>query len=160
MADNKKTTKPAAKAAENATEENILEVIKTGNKMTENVLKEAEAEIEKEKDDKKKATLKRCILKADYANKRELLELRKRRAEEKATKEMLAASKTLLDDLKGGKITPTEYEDGLNKASIDKKKAFDKIEEEHSKNVTELRDGFSGYYSYDWEWEHRCRRSW
>lgn len=157
MAENKKTTKPA-KATENATEENILDVIKTGNKMTESVLKEAEAEIEKEKDDKKKATLKRCILKADYTNKRELLELRKRRAEEKATKEMLATSKTLLDDLKGGKITPNEYEEGLNKASADKKKAFDNVEEEHSKNCQELRDGFSGYYAWDWEWEHRCRR--
>lgn len=154
----KETKKPAAQAAENATEENILDVIKTGNKMTETVLNEAQAEIEKEKDTKKKNILKSAILKADYTNKRELLELRKRRAEERATKESLAESKKLLDDLKGGKITPTEYEDALMEQSKAKKKAFDKAEEEHSKACQELRKGFSGYYAYDWEWEHRIRR--
>lgn len=154
----KENKKPAAQAAENASEENILDVIKTGNKMTESVLTEAQAEIEKEKDDKKKRTLKNAILKADYTNKRELLELRKRRGEENATKESLAKSKELLDQLKTGKITPNEYEDALMEESKNKKKAFDKVEEEYSKACQELRDGFSGYYAYDWEWEHRIRR--
>ena len=154
-----KNSKPAAQAAE-ATEENILEQIKSGNKMTESVLSEAEAEIEKEKDEKKKQILKRCILKADYVNKRELLEIRKRRAEEKATKESLAASKEALDELKSGKITPSEYEDKLTEFSKNKKKAFDKDEEEHGRAVSELQSGFSGYYHYDWEWEQRCRRGW
>jgi len=149
----KNNEKTASKAVE-STEENILDQIKEGNKMTEKVLENAKSEIEKEKDEKKKNILKTAILRADYTNKRELLELRKRRAEEKATKEALASSKTLLDDLCAGKITPVEYDDALKETAKNKKKAFDKAEEDHSKACRELRNGFSGYYSSSWEWNY------
>lgn len=153
-------TEKEQKAAqvETTSVENIAEQIKNENKFGENVLKEAEEQIQKEKDEKKVRELKSRICKADYVNKRELLELRKRRAEEKATKESLASTKESLDKLKGGKITPTEYDEELREIDKKKREAFNSIDKEHNKLVAELRDGYTGYYSYDWEWEHRCSR--
>lgn len=154
-----KDKKPAASAAEKkvveTTVENIVDQIKNENKFGETILAEAEEQIKKEQDEKKVRMLKDRICKADYVNKRELLELRKRRAEEKVTKTALADTKEALDELKEGKITPTEYDKKLEE--IDKKKytSFNEIDKEHNTNVQELRNGYTGYYSYDWEYERR-----
>lgn len=168
MAKDKKAAAAAAETKEQKTAqvangqettvENIEEQIKSENKFGENVLAEAEAQIQKEKDEKKVRELKDRICKADYVNKRELLELKKRRKEANATKESLTATKEALDKLKGGEITPVEYDKMLKE--IDKKKYddFNEIDKAHNELVTELRNGYNGYYSFDWEYERRCNR--
>lgn len=140
------------------TVENIEEQIKNENKFGDNVLKEAEAQIQKEKDEKKVKILKDRMCKADYVNKRELLELKKRRKEANATKESLTATKEALDELKAGKITPKEYDDKLAAIDKTKREVFNTIDKEHNKLVEELRNGYTGYYSWNWEYERRCNR--
>lgn len=167
MAKNNKNAAPAAKTEEQnaqvangqeTTVENIEEQIKNENKFGENVLKEAEEQIQKEKDEKKVRILKDRMCKADYVNKRELLELKKRRKEANATKESLTATKEALDELKAGKITPTEYDGKLAAIDKTKREAFNNIDKEHNKLVEELRNGYTGYYNWDWEYERRCNR--
>lgn len=153
-AETKEQTAQVANGQE-TTVENIEEQIKNENKFGDNVLKEAEAQIQKEKDEKKVRILKDRMCKADYVNKRELLELKKRRKEAAATKESLTATKEALDELKVGKITPTEYDDKLAAIDKTKREAFNNIDKEHNKLVEELRNGYTGYYSWDWEFEHR-----
>lgn len=140
------------------TEETIEAQIKSENKMDDKALTEALDLIQKEKDEKKAYTLKGCICKADYINKRELIALRKRRAEEKATKAFLEFSKESLEKLKTGVITPDEYNKELEKCDCEKRKAFNKIEEGNSELIGELRNNYPSYYNYDWEYERRCNR--
>lgn len=140
--------------------ENIEETIKKENKMDDAVLKMAEDQIKKETDERKANILRNAICKADYINKRELLELRKRRKEENATKKALTESKEQLEKLKSGELTPTEYEKALKNADSEKRKAFSEIDEKHRELVQELRDNYPSYYCYDWEFERRCRASW
>lgn len=134
-------------------ETDIATEIKNNNKMSDNILKEAEDRIKKEQDEKKIYELKNCICEADYINKRELLELRKRRAEAKATKEALTATKVALDDLKSGKTTPKEYEKAIAAAKKVRNEAFETARKERDELVEELRNNYSGYYSYEWEYE-------
>ena len=86
MAKEKKETKPAAEAAES---KDIVDQIKDENKFEDQNVKAAKEQIQKEKDEKKRNELMNIMQMADYVNKRELLELRKRRKEEAATKEVL-----------------------------------------------------------------------
>lgn len=153
---NKKETKPAAEAAES---KDIVDQIKDENKFEDQNVKAAKEQIEKEKNEKKRNELMNIMQMADYVNKRELLELRKRRKEEAATKEALTESKQLLDEIMAGKLTPTEYKKKLKE--VDKKKgdAFDQIERENNEHIEELRDNYPTYYSFKWEYESR-RYNW
>lgn len=137
--------------------ENIETVIKNENKMDEKALSMAQEQIQKEKDERKAEILKNAICKADYINKRELLELRKRRKEEAITKKTLAESKALLDDLIAGKLTPSEYEKKLQESDNEKRKSSNEVDENHRSLIQELRDNYPSYYCYDWEFERRCR---
>lgn len=148
-----------ATVVENNTDvvENIETVIKNENKMDEKALAMAQEQIQKEKDERKAAILKNAICKADYINKRELLELRKRRKEEAITKKTLAESKALLDDLIAGKLTPSEYEKKLQESDNEKRKSSNEVDEKHRSLIQELRNNYPSYYCYDWEFERRCR---
>lgn len=173
MAKNNKNAAPAAQAeeqtaqvknanAQETTVDNIEEQIKSGNKMEEDIVKAAEAEIKKEKDEKKKQQMKLAILEATYINSRELLELRKRRKEANATKEALAATKEALDELKSGKITPREYENKIAEVAKKKGEDFRNIDKNHQEMVNELKGNFPNYYSLEWEyerWSHNGRTS-
>lgn len=169
---NKNDKKAAAAAAETKapvanteiTSENIEEQIKSENKMEDTIVAAAEAELQKEKDDKKKAELKSAIVMVDYINKRELLGLRKRRDEEKATKAALTATKEVLDDIKAGKITPREADKKLAEIADNKRKEFNAIDEKNRELLRELQGNYPSYYSTEWEYERwasgGCRRSW
>lgn len=156
---NKNDNKAAAKAAETkevknpVTESNIEEQIKSANKMEDDIVKAAEEALQKEKDDKKKQEMKEAIVMAEYINKRELLELRKRREEEKATKTALSATLETLEKLKKGEITPREMDIEMGKIAEDKAKAFNEIDNHHRELLKELQANFPGYYSVEWEYE-------
>ena len=98
--------------------------------------------------------MKRAILQATYINSRELLELKKRRAEEKVTKRCLEGTLEALTELKSGKITPLEYDKKINDLVEDKRKDFKEIDDKHVELVKELRDNFPNYYSIDWEYNN------
>ena len=132
-------------------EENVLNSIKNGNKMPEGLAKEVMDNIAKEEKDKKASVLKRTILKASYWNKKELLQLRARRREEHITKDALGTSKTALDKLCGGEITPIEYEEMLKKSNDDKRKAINDSNETYRKELRELQNSLAGDYVWDWD---------
>ena len=146
----KETKKPASTAVA-VTEDNVMEQIKNGNLLKEANVKAAIEEIEKQKDDKQKKEAMDMICTAKYSNSKALLELRARRREEKNNKEFLTATKNVLDEVLGGKITPTDY----------KKKREDLREEFRKKNresdnqlreeMQELRESFEGRWQYWWD---------
>lgn len=132
-------------------ETNVLDTIKNGNKMPEGLADEVKNEIAEEEKRKKKSILKEKIMKAGYWNKKELLQLRQRRREEKATKEALTRSKEQLDKLASGEITPTEYEELLKKSQQEKDKAIRESNEEYRKELRELQNSLEGDYVWDWD---------
>lgn len=146
----KETKKPASEMVV-VTEDNVMEQIKNGNLLKEANVKAAIEEIEKQKDDKQKKEAIDMICTAKYSNSKALLELRARRREEKNNKEFLTATKNVLDEALGGKITPTDY----------KKKREDLREEFRKKNresdnqlreeMQELRESFEGRWQYWWD---------
>lgn len=154
MGKNKNVKTPTVETPKDITVESIEEQIKSANKMEETIVELAEKEIKEEQDQKKKSDLKRAILQATYINSRELLELKKRRAEEKVTKKCLEGTLEALTELKSGKITPLEYDKKINDLVNDKRNDFKEIDDKHVELVKELRDNFPNYYSIDWEYNN------
>ena len=146
----KETKKPASEVVV-ATEENVMEQIKNGNLLKEANVKAAIEEIEKQKDAKQKKEAMDMICTAKYQNSKALLELRARRREEKNNKEFLTATKELLDEVLGGKITPTDYK----KKREDLRETFRKKNRESDNQLTEemqeLRNSFEGRWQYWWD---------
>ena len=132
-------------------EDNVLDSIKNGNKMPEGLAKEVMDNIAKEERDKKSSELKQTILKASYWNKKELLQLRSRRREEKITKEALSRSKEALDKLCGGEITPTEYNKLLDESNVTKRKAVADSNNVFKEELAELKNSLAGNYVWDWD---------
>lgn len=164
MAKNNKNAAPAAQTEETkvtsaveTTVENIEEQIKSGNKFNEDLAEKAKKRNSERDEERKVAELAEVQSSARYCNKRELLELKKRRKEEKATKECLDKTKNLLDDLESGKITKNEYKDKISEAYKEKFKAFDEIDKWFNGLVNELKNGFDGWTG-EWEYNNRNRR--
>ena len=146
-----KETKKVEVAKTVVDENNVLDTIKNGNKKPDGLAEEVKTEIAEEEKKKKKSILKEKILKAGYWNKKELLQLRQRRREEKATKEALTRSKEQLDNLASGKITPVEYEEELKKSQQEKEKAIRESNEAYRKELRELQNSLEGDYVWGWD---------
>ena len=115
---NKNDNKAAAKAAEKkvitteVSEENIKDAIENQNKVGK-MFEQAIAELDDEKDKKKKEALKAAAVMAEYTIKRKVLELRRRREEAKVTKETVTSVGKAIDDLANDRITPVLYRVGV-----------------------------------------------
>lgn len=149
--DNKKAAQAATTTPVEVTSENVLEQLRAKNCVNQTAVDAAMAEIDKENDEKLKREAKNAIKESQYTNMKELLELRKRRNEEKATKKCLEASKESLDKMLAGEITPIEYREEKKKFLREKNEAFRTIEQDHSKALRELQDAYPGYWSYEWD---------
>lgn len=132
-------------------EENVMDVIKTGNLLKESNVAAALAEIEKEKDEKQKQEAKEMICVAQYNNLKALLQLRARRREERATKEFLSKTKEVLDQVLAGKLTPNEYKAKKNELEEQKRKACIESDAELRKESMELQNSYEGRYRYYWD---------
>lgn len=146
----KETKKPASEVAV-ATEENVMEQIKNGNLLKESNVKAAIEEIEKQKDAKQKKEAMDMICTAKYQNSKALLELRARRREEKNNKEFLTATKELLDEVLGGKITPTDYKKKRDDLREEFRKKNRESDSQLSEEMQELRESFEGRWQYWWD---------
>ena len=149
MAKDNKKQETATVAA--TSEENVMDVIKTGNLLKESNVAAALAEIEKEKDEKQKQEAKEMICIAQYNNLKALLQLRARRREERATKEFLSKTKEILDQVLAGKLTPNEYKAKKNELEEQKRKACNESDSELRKESTELQSSYEGRYRYYWD---------
>ena len=149
MAKDNKKQETATVAA--TSEENVMDVIKTGNLLKESNVAAALAEIEKEKDEKQKQEAKEMICIAQYNNLKALLQLRARRREERATKEYLSKTKDILDQVLAGKLTPIEYRTKKNELEEQKRKACTESDTELRKESMELQSSYEGKYRYYWD---------
>lgn len=137
--------------------ENIEEQIKAGNKFNEELAKKAAEKNAEDEEKRKVAELAQQQSIADWVNKRELLDLKKRRKEDRATKECLTKTKELLDDLNNGKLTVLEYKNKIKGVYRDKFKTFDEIDKWFNDLVSELRNCYVGWES-NWEYNNRNNR--
>lgn len=147
----KKEEKKKGGEAVVSTEENVMEVIRKGNLIDEEVIKLGDEKDDEEQKNRLVREYREAKNKAKYQNFKALLQLRARRREEKATKEWLNATKTLFDDLCAGKTTPREYEEKRNDAAKERNKAMDESKKQLNKEITELKDQFPGYWRWDWD---------
>lgn len=146
-----KAEETKSQQAQVANEENIMDTIRQKNVMSDDAVKQAVEQIAKDETEDKKREAMRAIKRFEYKNSRALIELRKRRAEDKATKAYLTKTKEILDGYLGGKMTRVEADKADTEADKAKREEFRKIDEEFSTNVCELRDAYPGYYCYEWD---------
>ena len=147
----KETKKPASNEVATVTEDNVMEQIKNGNLLKEKNVKAAIEEIEKQKDEKQKNEAINMICVAKYSNSKALLELRARRREEKNNKEFLTATKELLDDALGGKITPVDYKKKREELRDEFRKKNRESDNQLSEEMRELRNSFESRWEYWWD---------
>ena len=155
-------------AKETKTNENDFKVNNLVNEPS--LVEAAMADMQKEKDEKKKREIKEAIGRATYLNSKTRAELLARRREDDITKEKLDGTKKLLERLIGFEteikdgclvptknkckepaLTPTEYDAEKDKleAAINKK-----IAESNDKlkmDLTEIRSSYEGRYRSWWE---------
>jgi hypothetical protein len=145
----KKETKAAAAAVVDV--ENIAEIITKGNLADSDNVKAAIEKNKKDKDERQIRELQCCMNEAEYTEKKAVLQLRQRRAEDRATKKRLEAVKAAEAELLDGKITPRQYQEKKKEAYKEQSEAYKNAAVEYDKLVHELRDGYPGYYSYEWD---------
>lgn len=133
------------------TEDDVMDVIRKGNLIDEEVITAGDEKDNEEEKERKIREYRRAKNKAKYQNFKALLMLRARRREEKATKVWLNDTKKLFDDLCSGKTTPAEYKELCRKSANDKEKAMDESAKQLNRELTELKDQFPGYYCWEWE---------
>ena len=102
---NQQEQKSPAVAAQAATTENVMEMVRKGNLMDQSLTKQVLEDIEKEKDENKARELKRIILKAAYHRLLALIQLRSRRRESEITLEKLKRAEVLEDKVSGFVLT-------------------------------------------------------
>lgn len=146
----KETKKPTSTAVA-VTEDNVMDQIKNGNILAEANVKAAIEEIQKQKDEKQKKEAMDMICRAKYLNNKALLELRARRREEKNNKEYLTETKNILDEVLGGKITPTEYKKKCDDLREEFRKKNRESDNQLSEEMQELRESFEGRWQYWWD---------
>ena len=152
-----------------AAEENARDAVRTGNEITDKAIQDAMAEIDKEKDDKKKRMAKKQLCIGTYVNRKTVYQLQQRRREDDITKEKLNASKVLLErllgyecDIKDGecipnlkkpidkknRLTPTEHEAETKKMEEEFKKKISESDKKYESDMRELRNSYEGEYRH------------
>ena len=133
------------------TVENIEDILKQGGLMNDDSFDKAEAEIKDDNEKRKIREAKEIILEAKYTELKEVLQLRQRRAEDKATKACLEAVKAAQKDLREKKITSVQYREKKKEAAKVKREAYADAAKEYDAKYAELRNQFPGYWSYEWD---------
>lgn len=148
----KTDSKVAANAKAEVTAENVVEQIKAGNRFENpDITTEATEQLQKEKKDKQVRELKDKLQQADFDEKKALLALRKNRDLEKPVKERLKALDGIIEELKSGKITPTEYNKKYDEIKDNHRKKVLEINKEYEEYNRELRSAYPSYWRWDWE---------
>jgi hypothetical protein len=142
-----KTTAPALN------EDNVMDRIKEGNRLSDGNVKAALEKIQKEKDERKVKETTNMIMCAEYNTEKELINLRARRRESNITKETLKKNDEVLAEVLAGKITPSEYREKKREIAKEKDKKFSESREQFDKEMCELRNSYTGEFSYMAEWD-------
>lgn len=150
----KETKKPEeGKNLPEMTEENVMENIKNGNLLKDANVQKALEDIKKREDEQQVRESTNMIMCAKYINAKELINLRARRREDRITKDTLKKCTDLLNEVLGGKVTPTEYKEKKSEILKEKEKKFRESTDEYDKDMRELRNSLTGEYRYMAEWD-------
>ena len=152
-----KETKGAAKEQQ-VSEDNVIEMLKKGNLVTDIADKAAE-EIRQDEEKRKISQVKEIVKCADYLRIKELLNVRKDRAKAKITLDILKKRTELLARFLGKqkdgtvvpddqKITPNEFSDFSKKIDEDQRKQMTDLNQEYEKYDKELRDKYPNSWYY------------
>lgn len=105
-----KKTEEAKKPAVAANADNIVDVIRGGNMMTQAISEEAQKRIKEEADERQTESLKCAILKADYMKGLALLQVRNDRKKAAITLEKVKKAEILKDKVSGFVLTEDKIE--------------------------------------------------
>ena len=168
-----KTKKEAAATKEQIAAE-LVDATRNANLLGDKAIVDAMAEIDKEKDEKKKEQAKIAICKATYYNSKTRIELRQRRREDDITQEKLTRTKELLERVIGvrteiGKngelvptkekvdakelLTPTEFSREKDKLSEEIRKKISENDKMFRDEIQELRNSYEGRYCWYNDWD-------
>lgn len=148
----KNDSKAAVAAKAEVTAENVVEQIKAGNRFEDpDITTEATEQLQKEKKDKQVRELKDKLQQADFDEKKALLALRKNRDLEKPVKDRLKSLDGIIEELKTGKITPTEYNKKYDEIKEEHRKKVNEINRQYEEYNRELRSAYPSYWRWDWE---------
>lgn len=149
----KKAEEAKTTAVVELTEENVQDEIRNGNLLKDKNVQAALEKIAKEEDEHQVAEAQNMIMCAKYLNTKELINTRARRREAKINKEALTECTKVLQEVLDGKLTPVEYR--TKKREIMKKKddAYRESDKTLQKDLDELRNSFTGNYSFRAEWD-------
>lgn len=158
----------ATKETKDQNQASIEEGLKVDNMLGDKAIVDALAEIDKEKDEKKKSEAKKTLCLATYMNRKTVLQLQQRRREDDITKEKLDATKKLLEryigfetEIKDGKLVPTkkkiegkdrltaaQYEKELDNLDKENRKKIEESNKVYNDAVRELEDSYEAQYRY------------
>lgn len=160
MAKQNKTVAAPAKPIE-ATEENVMDIIRSQNIGEQSIAEEVDKQLKDEKNKRLIEDTKRKVAEAEYNNLKARLMLRKQRKEEAAIKKYLGGTKELLDKLKGytnekGEfVSPTltifQYNSERDKLLKEKREDFNNAQKQYGEELAELRYQYPNYWSYEWD---------
>lgn len=153
MAKNEKKVEETKTNIPALSEENVMDRIKDQNRLSDANVKAALEKIQKDKDDRKVRETTNMIMCAEYNTEKELINLRARRRESNITKETLKKNDDILAEVLEGKITPSEYREKKREIAKEKDKKFSESREQYDKEMCELRNSYTGEFSYMSEWD-------
>jgi hypothetical protein len=131
---------------------NVEEALKNANAMDQEVLEMAQNKMKEEEKKEKADELIRITKRAVYTNIRLKIDAKYT----KDTKEVMDAARNksleLLNDLKEGKLTPSQYESELEKMIDEQIKKVQECGKSRRDDMNELINSYvsSGYYSFSW----------
>ena len=139
-------------------EGNVSENLQNANQMEKEVQEMAENKMKEEEKKQKADELIRITKRAVYTNVRLVIESKYTKDTEKIMAEARNKSLELLNELKEGKLTPSAYEDALEKMVDEKIKEISKCGEQRRNDMKELNRSYVGSAQWEYRWENPFNR--
>lgn len=137
--------------AQVTTEENIQEVINNMGVVSEEQIKDVQAQIEKARKEKLDEKAKDILLKMDYIQKSTLLSLQRQRRSARKIADYLKSMTSVTDEIKSGKRPVTEFDTEIVKLKKQLDSDLRDISNDIDTSQTKLDDLFPNSWSYRWE---------
>lgn len=139
------------KNAQAATEENIQDVINNMGIVSEEQIKDVQAQIEKARKEKLDAKAKDILLKMDYIQKSTLLSLQRQRRSARKIADYLKSMTSVTDEIKAGKRNVVEFDTEIVKLKKQLDSDLREISNDIDASQSKLDDLFPNSWSYRWE---------
>ena len=139
-------------------EGSVSENLQNANAMEKEVLEMAENKMKEEEKKEKANELVRMTKRAVYTNIRLKVEAKYTKDSGDVMAEARNKSLELLNNLKEGKLTPSKYEEELEKMIDEKIKEVNKCGEQRRADLKELNRSYVGTAQWEYRWENPFNR--